>query len=132
MMFIKKRNIIILGIIILIIGSAICSEIWNRSELRKNGKLLTGRIISERRGSKSIWWFTYEFRYNNKLYKKDKSVDVVQSWTFVGKSFPVIFSPRSNRCELVITPRDFEIYRLPFPDSLSWVKRYVDKNKYRF
>jgi hypothetical protein len=131
-MFRKRKSLIILAIALLILGAAIGYRVWKRGELKRNGVLLTGRIVSHQTGTKSQWWFNYEFRYEGKVYNKDKSVDVLRLRTFIGKSFPVIFSFQSEQSEMLITPKDFEIYDLPYPDSLNWVKEYVNKNSYRF
>lgn len=42
------------------------------------------------------------------------------------KSFPVAYdSLHPEISKLLITPVDFKVYKIPFPDSLNWVKRYV-------
>jgi hypothetical protein len=123
----KKRNLLVLISIVVVLISVQGYHIWKRSELKRNGTFLTGKITSWQPGSKSQWWFTYEFQFNNQTFKRDKSASVNNLNFFVGKTFPVIFSTSSKSSDILITPRDFEKYKIRFPDSLKWVKGYVDK-----
>lgn len=45
----------------------------------------------------------------------------------VGKSFPVAYKKYWYGYEeaILITPRDFELYGHPFPDSLKWILQFV-------
>jgi hypothetical protein len=51
-----------------------------------------------------------------------------EHWRYLrNKSFPVIYSlkdPEKN--VMLLTPSDFEEYNLKFPDSLNWVKEFID------
>ena len=47
------------------------------------------------------------------------------SFDFVGKSFPAMYLPKKDILEVLITPKDFEKFKIPFPDSLNWVMPYV-------
>jgi hypothetical protein len=43
-------------------------------------------------------------------------------YEFVGKIFPVIYdSTNPKNYEMLIFPRDFQEFGLPYPDSLNWV-----------
>ncbi|MCW3075354.1 MAG: hypothetical protein JWP69_2423 [Flaviaesturariibacter sp.] len=71
--------------------------------------------------------FEYEFVYNGKSYLNSSLAGVTNSSEFIGKTFPVRFSPESGKSEILITLRHFEKYNLTYPDSLEWVKNYFIK-----
>jgi hypothetical protein len=63
--------------------------------------------------------------YNN----QSLIIDLWKGNLFVNKNFPVIFSKnKTNVNEILIFPKDFEKYKLPYPDSLIWVKKLLDKS----
>lgn len=102
--------------------------IWNitnyNKELKKNGIILNAQIIDIvhiYRGSPN---FKYNFFYNNKIYIQEGGSGIRKKNLFIGKYFPVIFSPKSKNSELLISPEDFEKFDIPFPDSLKWVLKY--------
>ena len=102
-----------------------------RNDLQNRGILLTGKIRSYEYGARGHMWFQYEFNYQGTTYRGETGVFVTNFNQFVGKTFPVIFFKKTKENDLLITPRDFEIYHLKYPDSLTWVKNFVDKDKYK-
>ena len=44
---------------------------------------------------------------------------------FIGKVFPVIVSVVTKNSTILVTPRQFKEYDIPFPDSLQWVIAYA-------
>lgn len=72
----------------------------------------------------------YSFGYNNELYYASSSGSSFFSEKYfdlqsflIGKSFPVILSVKDPTLnQILIIPEDFELYNIPFPDSLQWVK----------
>lgn len=44
---------------------------------------------------------------------------------FIGRTFPVIYDPNNVKNNtMLITPQAFELYDIPYPDSLNWVRQY--------
>ena len=63
----------------------------------------------------------YEFYYNGKKITDDTATGVFRgNPDFENKYFPVMYDPKLGASELLISPTDFEKYKIPFPDSLNW------------
>jgi hypothetical protein len=99
---------------------------YRKSELATNGVILSATISANLVATKSsVMLFEYRFTYGGKSYVHTSPAGVTNARTFIGRSFPLRFSPQSGRSELLVTPRHFSRYDLPYPDSLHWVKSYA-------
>jgi hypothetical protein len=65
---------------------------------------------------------------NGKQYgKNDMGVSVSKPAgnLLVNTRFPVVLdSTDFSNCRILVTPRDFDHFNLPFPDSLEWVRQF--------
>ncbi|RYG11440.1 MAG: hypothetical protein EOO07_20595 [Chitinophagaceae bacterium] len=111
------------GIFLLII----CAVVFNQhksKELKKNGIMLTAEILEIVLVTKGSPTYKYKFMYNDQQFLGESSTGVKKLNFFIGKKFPVIFSPGTLNSELLISPQDFKKFGIPFPDSLNWVVEY--------
>jgi hypothetical protein len=124
----KSNNRIVLYVLV---GFAVLAVVWTlirNNDLQKNGIILNGRVLKDAFATKSsVMEFKYQFIYKDKAYEDYSPAGVTNSSAFIGKTFPIRFSPETGRSEILITPRHFERYDIPYPDSLEWVKKYEIK-----
>ena len=98
------------------------------NELKKNGIVLNARIIDITGGGKSSLTFKYTFAFEGSNYEREDATQIIGKSLFIGKTFPVIFSPKSKVSRLLMGPKNFQNFDIPFPDSLTWILEYR-KNK---
>jgi len=122
-----KNKLVTLGlfsVIFLLIISALVYNQFKSNELRQNGIILNARIIGIGLVTKGSPTFNYMFNYNGEEFSNESSTGVRKKNVFIGRTFPIIFSPKTKDSELLISPKDFEKFGILFPDSLRWVLRY--------
>jgi hypothetical protein len=116
---------------IVLIGLFIISIIWtnkDHDELKKKGVIVEAQIIRVNLGGKTSGGFQCLITYNGKKKELPSPSTLVKgSFDFIGKTFPAMYLPGKDMLEILITPRDFEKFNIPFPDSLNWVMPYVLK-----
>lgn len=70
--------------------------------------------------------FSYEFCVEGKMYKGENAfprIVIKKGYSLVSKTFPVAYERgNADNCELLMSPQDFEVFNLPFPDSLEWIR----------
>lgn len=95
--------------------------------IQKDTQITNGKILSTSVSYRGGVYVEYSFEDNNgKSWETEQPMNI-EMWkrnSFVNKRFPVVFSkmkPEIN--EILIFPKDFEKYNIPFPDSLQWVKK---------
>ncbi|MGL6266710.1 MAG: hypothetical protein ACRC2O_02250 [Chitinophagaceae bacterium] len=121
----KPQNKIAFYIFILLIGFAFVYAYFINIDLKRNGIIIQGTILSAAFPAKSsVMEFKYQFFYMGKSFENYSPAGVINSSEFIGKIFPVYFSPTTTRSQLLITPNHFKRYNLAFPDSMVWVKKY--------
>jgi hypothetical protein len=124
----KKQDAITVFVFLTIAIFCVLWLIYREKELKSDGVIVFGKIIDHGPTAKSsVLDFKYSFVYKGKTYENWSSTRVNYSPVFIGKTFPVQYSPKLDIGEMLITPRDFAKYKLPFPDSLKWVLPYVIK-----
>lgn len=122
----RKQDKIAIVIILFIGILSLLFLIYRNNQLKSDGGIVYGTIIGYGHSAKSpVLEFKYSFAYNGKLYESWSDARVHYLSDFIGKTFPVRYSPRLGIGEMLITPRDFAKYDLPFPDSLKWVLPYL-------
>jgi hypothetical protein len=122
----KKQDKITILVFLTIAILSVLWLIYRDKQLKSNGVIVFGKIIDHGYSAKSpVLDFKYSFLYKGKAYENWSSTRVNYSPVFIGKTFPVRYSPKLDIGEMLITPRDFAKYGLPFPDSLKWVLPYV-------
>lgn len=70
----------------------------------------------------------YSFSFNNTIVGGTKYLAIPSDLRaiFVNKSFPVVFSSsKTDLNQMLILPKDFERFDLPFPDSLEWINERI-------
>jgi hypothetical protein len=121
----RKQDKIAISIILIIAVFCVLFLIYRNRQLKNDGIIVYGKIIGHGYSAKSpILEFKYSFVYKGKIYERWGDARVDYSSDFIGKTFPVQYSPKLGIGEMLITPRDFAKYGLPFPDSLKWVLPY--------
>ena len=122
----KNQNRVALLIFLVFTAIVVANTFFRSSDLKRNGIIVYGKILSYGFATKSsVMQFDYEFVYKGKVYKSDSPAGVTNSSEFIDKVFPVRYSPKTSRSEILITPRHFKRYGLEYPDSLEWVKKYL-------
>lgn len=120
----KSLLIILLGMCLLIIF--VISRNNNQQDLKRNGILVTSKIIGVNYGGKVSGGFQCSIEYQNKNIELSSPSSLKKNkFYFIGKTFPAMFLPRNETLEILIAPVDFEKFNIPFPDSLNWVMQYV-------
>lgn len=102
---------------------------YNRqSDLKKHGVIVNAKITMVNFGGKVSGGFECLINYNG-VEKKLSSPSSIRkgSIDFISKTFPAMYLPSKDVLEILITPKDFEKFNMPFPDSLNWVMPYVLK-----
>ncbi len=123
-----RKSKILLGTTFLLFAGLFVINKLRKSELKRSGITLNGIITSYDYPAKSsIADFKYRFNYKGKEYSNNDFVNVKNPSSFIGKSFPVKFSPKNGESQILIIPQHFEKYGLKYPDSLAWVKVYIIK-----
>lgn len=111
------------------LGLFIVLIIWrnaNQNNLKKNGVLVEAQIIRVNLGGRTSGGFQCLITYKGEKKELSSPSSLVGGkFHFIGKTFPAMYLPDKNILEILITPRDFEEFNIPFPDSLNWVMPYV-------
>lgn len=102
---------------------------YNRqSDLKKHGVIVNAKITMVNFGGKVSGGFECLIYYNGTEKKLSSPSSIRKgSIDFIGKTFPAMYLPGKDVLEILITPKDFEKFNMPFPDSLNWVMPYVLK-----
>jgi hypothetical protein len=84
------------------------------------------------RGNAGSLNIDYSYKLNDKEYKATLAITTFELSAydcnnyFIGTSFPVVYSPSNpSNSILLIRPKDFKRFGVPFPDSLRWVLKYI-------
>ena len=113
------------------LGLFIVLIIWrnaNQNDLKKNGVLVEAQILTVNSGGRTSGGFECLITYKGEKKELSSPSTLVKgSVYFIGKTFPAMYLPGKDILEILITPRDFEKFNIPFPDSLNWVMPYVLK-----
>ncbi len=123
----RKINVVLISAIILIfIYLLIKDRVFKPEELREKGIVLNAWTLEWVFSSKGGRHLKYEFFYKEKkIIGYEPFSKATGNINFVHKYFPVIYDPQSENKELLIEPKSFTEYNIPFPDSLKWVLPYV-------
>jgi hypothetical protein len=121
----KKSLIGMIVMIILVIAVFVWRKI-NQDDLKKNGIIVSTKILRVNYGGKVSGGFECLINYNGQQIERP-SVSSIKSgrFNFISKTFPGMYSPKTNTLEVLIAPADFKKFNIPFPDSLKWVLQYI-------
>ncbi len=107
------------------LGLFIVLIIWrntNQNDLKKNGVIVEAQILTVNSGGRTSGGFQCLITYKGENKELPSPSSLVNSKIyFIGKTFPAMYLPSKDILEILITPRDFEKFNIPFPDSLNWV-----------
>jgi hypothetical protein len=120
----KLRDKIIGLLFAILVALGILWPFYRKNELNTNYVLLNCKIISKSSNYKSIESFDCQLIYKGSIKSVSANSGVKKKNIFVGKYFPMAYSPKLNMGQILITPKDFKDYNIPFPDSLNWVLEY--------
>jgi hypothetical protein len=113
------------------LGLLIVLIIWrnmNQNDLKNDGVIVEAQIIRVNLGGRTSGGFQCLITYKGEEKELSSPSTLVKgSFDFIGKTFPAMYLPDKDILEILITPRDFEKFNIPFPDSLNWVMPYVLK-----
>jgi hypothetical protein len=101
----------------------------NHNKLLKQHKLFTSGVLLSYYHSFTPYSGTYDYTYSYFL-KSKKYLGTISTRTndeigyeIINKKFPVVYdSLEPSNSSMLIFPKDFQYFGLPFPDSLNWVK----------
>ncbi len=100
-----------------------------QNDLKRNGIIVNAKIIKVNIAGKGSGGFQCSFDLNGKTFEEPTPSTIRSNrYEFIGKRFPAIYSSKYETLEILIAPKDFEKFNIPFPDSLNWVLKYVIEN----
>src|SRR5215469_6914320 len=95
----------------------------NRSDLKRNGVLVVGKVDRAYRGPKGGIYIDYEFKVSDRTLIGGALYFISSKFVgeFQNRTFPVIYSiSNPNRNMMLILQSNFSDYGIVFPDSLLW------------
>ncbi|MCD2423907.1 hypothetical protein LQ567_14110 [Niabella pedocola] len=119
------RNIVICFLLLFALGSVVTC-IRERS-LKKDGKLVSAKVIDYTLGAGNRTNLTVKFDYNGISYERQAWTSVRSDyWSLlVGRSFPALYTEDEGVIMLLVYPEDFKKYNIK-PDSISvWVRDHL-------
>lgn len=122
----KKKNITFL-IMITVIVIGIGFVVYRKNRLNKHFVILPAQSKEWKVGVKTRN-LKFEFLFNREVKTGFTSFPEIQGlMNFENKNFIAVYDSILGASELLILPRNFERYHIPFPDSLNWVLKYLNK-----
>ena len=107
----------------------IVKAIINHNDSKADKVLVKAKILNVIAEGSSSGKFDCLIKFKNKEKEMPGASTISKgSYDFIGKTFPAMYSPNKDNLEVLITPKDFKKFKIPFPDSLNWVIPYVLKN----
>jgi hypothetical protein len=99
---------------------------FSENRLIKQGILLAAHTTEWAGSAKMGMNLKYEFFYNGNKILGDNSFENIRGLSdFENKYFPVIYDTVLGTSRLLIEPSDFKRFNMPYPDSLTWVLKYL-------
>lgn len=122
-------------IALIVVAIVILLASYHGNQFRKNHFMTTGVVIKCDHGGKGNFGpgIYYEYYIDNKWSgngsRRAGELPYGIGKVILGKSFPVAYQKYWYGYEeaILITPRDFELYGHPFPDSLKWILPLMKK-----
>ncbi len=132
----KRQNdsiFIVLIIFLFFVAYYYINKKYKNDNLIRNYKLTSGTIYGfskDGRGQSiavNYFYIVDGTKYNN-LQGVDRFFLKKYSW-FANKQFPVAYdSINKQNSKILILPSDFNKLDIEFPDSLSWILQYIEKD----
>lgn len=112
--------------------------IFTRNRLNSNFYHSTATISQVENVTDSSGNFLVHYRYNNKdgVQKEGKGyypLKFPEAENLKGRSIPMVIYKKDEAVqELLIYPQSWKQYGLSWPDSLNWLKNYIDAERALF
>lgn len=136
-MKISKEKIQVFSILFTFLIGIVVYGFWSRNRLEKEHLIGNAKIYHCQNGAKGnagTTFLDYQYIINDKEFKAtgaylaEEIKYYIGNDFFVNKTFPIVYyPPRPSISRILITPRDFSDFNMPFPDSLKWVLQYYKK-----
>lgn len=130
-MDINKKNIYRVLKVLLFLSVPI--SIWlflylKRNSIKENKCFSIAKITKLHRSFKGNYSFLIEFKDDKNNLILDKcSLHFGPDTSIVNKYFLVVYNCKNSyEYELLIEKSDYDLYSLPYPDSMKWVNKYFD------
>lgn len=119
-----KAKYLIPTLIVLIFTTVAIQRCQAINDLKENGVLVNVTIVdylgSMKGGSGADPSFKCNFLYKGQRRSLISSSSVkAKAFSYIGKSFPALYSERTNTLRLLMTTEDFSEFDRELPDSLS-------------
>jgi hypothetical protein len=129
----SKKTILNISIPVVVLGGILLIGKVRQSafigKIQGNPVFAKGIIQRVEYKNKHGYVVTYSFPINDRFMIATVSGDKYQPVRtyIIGKSFPVIYSAKEPEYNsMLILPDDFKRYNVAFPDSLNWIKQYIE------
>lgn len=124
------------GYLIVLLFISLFVLIFIRKYNLKHNFELSNAIITSagKMANKNGNWLV-EYQYKTKQGQLIQSDDylpliIAEKNSLIGKTIPVAYYRNNNKVnELLIYKRTWEQHNLVFPDSLNWIRKYIDVSK---
>src|SRR5688572_20150039 len=118
----KSKYLIPFLVVLIFITVGVQHRLAN-NDLEKNGMIVNATIVeylgSTKGGSGANPSFKCSFPYKGHLQSLITSSSVKENaFSYIGKSYPALYSERTNTLRLLMTPEDFSKFGRKYPDSL--------------
>ncbi|HTB53260.1 MAG TPA: hypothetical protein VK718_10860 [Ferruginibacter sp.] len=129
----KKEKIVTILVSVFFIGVITITTLlgnFNDKKLIERGVIINATIYDVTSTVRGDFAVKYRFFIAGKPYESEHSYgEIISRYqsNFINKSFPMIYlseDPSINY--LLVTPNSFKKYNKDFPDSLGWVKNYMN------
>lgn len=125
-----NRPRFIMPVLIIAYGVAFVRGDKARVRLMTHHSITDGIFNDFTTGGRSGSLVHYSFEINGKTYTATDICNGVKSnkgYFLTEHHFPVVYQiGDTDNNEMLITPDDFKAFHIEFPDSLSWVKTYLN------
>jgi hypothetical protein len=116
-----RTQFVIIGAFVIFLIIAKFSDV----HLKDYGIILNGKTLKWVYGTKTRG-ISYEFIYKGeKITSTSLYNDIYGYDIFLNRTFPVKYDTTIGRSAILIVPSDFKDNDVPFPDSLDWVRKYL-------
>ncbi len=90
-------------------------------QIKKDPIFSIAKITGTKSDGRGYFYLIYEYYVNNVKYTKQQGQFSRCESKFYGKYFPVVYYKENPKHSiLLVAPRDFVKWGIPYPDSLSW------------
>lgn len=118
-----KIKYLISALIILLFVIAGLNQYRQTNDLKRNGVIVTATItdwLGSHKGAGVNPSYRCEFYYKRKRHSLISRSSVKENgMSYVGKTYPALYSEKTDAMKLLIFPEDYEEYNIKYPYSLN-------------